>query len=362
MIAGAMDRYIAGTVLRTVGGVLACLVVLVTLFTLADELRDITPGYETRHALLYVLYSTPRRIYELAPYGVFIGALAGLGVLASREEITVLRSAGVSVARLFASAAAPALLLVAANQALGEFVAPAGETRAATLKLNVQGGGATNTIRAAQWHREGALYTHIYTHIGGYGPGGELLNIRQYFAEDGALRLTRHAESAVHVPGDGSGRWLLRNVAETRFDAAGTSVRRHDTLPWQSKADPRVLSAKALFDPGKLSFADLRFQISYLRSEGLDATRYQVWFWRKALQPLAVLGLVLLAVAFVVGPLREVGMGARLTVGIAVGLGFKYVLDMVAPMSIVWGVPPWLSMLLPVALCWALGGALARRV
>ena len=360
MIAGTMDRYVAATVLRAVGGVLACLVVLVTLFTVTDELRDITPGYETRHALLYVLYSTPRRIYELMPYGVFIGALAGLGLLASREEITVLRSAGVSVARLFGSAAVPALLLVIGNQALGEFVAPAGEALGGTLKLNAQRGSSPveGSIRAAQWHREGSLYTHV----AGYGGGGELLDVRQYVVEDGALRLVRRAESAVHVGGDGEGRWLLRNVVETRFGTAGTSTHRYGELPWRSSADPRLLSAKALFDPGKLSFADLRFQIGHLRTEGLDATRYQVWFWRKALQPLAVLGLVLLAVAFVVGPLREAGMGARLTVGIAVGLGFKYLLDMLAPTSMVFGVPPWLSMLLPVALCWAAGGALARRV
>ena len=108
-----------------------------------------------------------------------------------------------------------------------------------------------------------------------------------------------------------------------------------------------MLSARALFEPGKLSFADLRSHIGYLTREGLDATRYEVWFWRKALQPFAVLGLVLLAVAFVVGPLRETGMGARLTVGIAIGLGVKYLLDMFAPMSVVFGIPPWLSMLLP---------------
>ncbi len=123
-----------------------------------------------------------------------------------------------------------------------------------------------------------------------------------------------------------------------------------------------MLTAKALFDPGKLSFADLRFQIDYMAREGLDPTRYQVAFWGKALQPLAVLGLVLVALAFVAGPLREAGLGARLGVGIAVGLAFKYLVDVFGPMSVVYAIPPWLAMAVPVGACWLLGAVLVRRV
>ena len=107
MTAVHLDRYIAITVLKSVATVLACLLVLVTLFTLVDEFRDITPGYTKGHAVMYVLYTMPRQLYDLVPYAAFIGALVGLGVLASRTELTVLRAAGVSMVRLFVSAAVP---------------------------------------------------------------------------------------------------------------------------------------------------------------------------------------------------------------------------------------------------------------
>ncbi len=350
-----MDRYVAATVLQAVGVVLICLVTVVTLFTLVDELRDITPGYSEQHALLYVLYSTPRRAYELLPYAVFIGALVGLGMMASQEELTVFRAAGASVLRLFGAVAAPALLLLLGNQALGEFVAPAGEAAAATLKLRVQRGGQ-GYIHAAQWHREGDLYTSVE----GYGEDGKLVGVRQFRFTDGELRVSRYAEAATFRPMTGD--WLLEDVVETRLRPSATSVRRYESLPWRSDANPQTLSAKALFDPAKLSFADLAYQIDYLQREGLAATRYQVSFWNKALQPVAVLGLVLLAVGFVIGPLREVGMGARLAVGVAVGLAFKYLLDVFAPMSIVFGIPPWLAMSVPVAGCWLAGVVAIRRI
>lgn len=355
-MARRMHRYIAATVLQAVAAVLICLLALVTLFTLVDELRDLTPGYTLRHALLYVLLSTPRRVYELLPYGVFLGVLVGLGTMASREEITVLRAAGVSVSRLFASVAAPALLLLALNQGLGEFVAPPAEAAGASLKLNVQRGDASGDIDSAYWLREGNLYTHIER----FAANGELVGVHQFLWRDGALALSRYARRGRYD--SRAGHWRLADVVETRIEADSTRVTSYASLHWRAAAEPVVFSAKALFEPARLSFADLAFQIEYLRREGLDATPYLVAFWSKVLQPAAVLGLVLLAVGFVIGPLREAGMGVRLTVGIAVGLIFKYLLDLFAPASLVFGIPPWLAMALPVLVCWAAGGALLRRV
>ncbi len=354
MVGGRMDRYIAAHVLKAIAAVLICLMTVVTLFTVLDELRDITPGYTTRHALLYMLYSSPRRLTELMPYGVFVGALIGLGVLASSSELTILRAAGVSVARLFASAAAPALALLGVNLAVAEFAAPGGEAAASTLKLVVQR-GQDGYIDSAYWYREDDLITSI----DGYGADGELIGIQQFHVDGQRLLASRRAERAIYD--DAAGHWLLEDVKETRFAEEGAVVRAMPSLAWQSDADPTLLSAKVLFDPAKLSFADLRFQIGYLTREGLDAARYQIAFWSKALQPVAVLGLVLLALGFVVGPLREAGLGARLAVGIAVGVAFKYLMDLFGPVSVVFGIEPWLAMAMPVAACWLVGAMLARR-
>ena len=359
MIGGQMDRYVAATIFKSTAAVLVCLLTLVTLFTLVDEFRDITPGYTKSHALQYLLLSTPRQLYDLMPYGVFIGTLVGLGMLADRSELTVLRGAGVSLARLFVAAGVPVLMLVGLNQVLGEFIAPAGETAASSLKLSVQRGDGDGQITSSHWYREGSLVTNVM----GFAENGDLIGVRQYELQDGKLTRSRRADRAEFVDdGEGGGHWRLLDVAETRIGEGASSVQRYDELPWPTGANPELLSAKALFDPGKLSFADLRFQIDYMQREGLDPTRYQVSFWSKALQPVAVLGLVLVALAFVAGPLREAGMGARLAVGLAVGLAFKYLVDVFGPMSVVFSIPPWLAMSVPIAVCWLAGALLVRRV
>ena len=356
MPGGRMDIHLGKTALLATAAVGACLLTVVTLFTAMDEVRDATPGYTPRHALLYLWHSTPRRIYELMPYAVFVGVLAGFGVLARNGEITVLRAAGVSAARLFAAAAAPALLVLLFNTALGEFVAPAADARAAAVKLRTAQGGAYKATNS--WHRRGDLFTNV----GGYDQEGLLVDVRQYVVEDGRLRLSRRAETAAPAADSDEGGWHLRDVVDTRINGQATQVGRQAQALWRSDAEPAQFTTGALVDPARLSLARLGARVRELRAEGLDATGYQVAFWTKALQAPAVLGLVLLAVGFVIGPLREVGMGTRLCVGITVGLAFKYLVDVFGPVSIVFAVPPALAMSAPVAACWLAGACLIRRV
>ena len=94
-----MDRYIGREVLLAILVVLAAFIALMTLFAILDELREDEPGYTLARAMWYVLLTTPRRIYEVLPYVVFLGALVGLGSLASHSEIVIFRTSGVSAAR-----------------------------------------------------------------------------------------------------------------------------------------------------------------------------------------------------------------------------------------------------------------------
>ena len=140
----------------------------------------------------------------------------------------------------------------------------------------------------------------------------------------------------------------VREVVEGRakVDAFGQ-------LAWTGHLDPALLSERALVDAGKLSLNNLPRQIRYLEREGLDAGGHRLAFWSKCLQPAAILGLAMLALAFVLGPLREVGARVRVSVGVIVGLCFKYLQDLFAPMSAVYELPAPLAVGLPIALCWA---------
>jgi lipopolysaccharide export system permease protein len=270
----------------------------------------------------------------------------------------VLRAAGVSVQRVFLSLAWPLLGVLAFGLLLGEFVAPRGEEMAEAHKTRSEQNSDVIALRGGYWYREGPLYMNI----DGLGEDGALIGLRQYWlGPDERLLRSRTASRAEYVAEDDP-HWLLFDVIETQFRSQETRVQQYDQLRWNGRADPRLLSVRVLVEPRKLSVTDLYYQINYMLREELNPRSYQLAFWSKLLQPLSVLGLALLALCFVLGPLREVSMGVRLSVGVLVGLSFKYLQDLFAPMSLVYDVPAALAVATPIVVCWVIGWVGLRRV
>ena len=110
-----------------------------------------------------------------------------------------------------------------------------------------------------------------------------------------------------------------------------------------------------------MSMAALYRQIGFARTQSLGVSEYELAFWNRVLKPLTFLGLTLFALAVVIGPLREVGMGLRLTFGIFAGLGFKYLQDLFAPAAIVFNIPALIAILIPIAVYWFAAIALIRK-
>ena len=353
-----MDAYIGTAVLMAIGVVLLAFVGLMSLFAMLEELREDDASYLVSEMLIYVALTIPRRIYEVLPYVVFLGALIGLGSLASRSEIVIFRAAGVSPGRIYMGVAWPAVLIFLFGFALGEWVAPKGEERAEVFKTEAMGERAARRATRGYWYREGLMNMRA----GNIGPDGELLDVMQFwYDEDNRLVRTVAAARADHQAGDDP-HWLLYDVQETEIGELENVSRELASVRWDGQVDPRLLTVRVLVEPRKLSLEDLFRQIDYMERERLNTSVYQLAFWSKILQPFSVLGLALLALGFILGPLREVGIGVRLSVGVFAGLGFKYMQDLFAPMSMVYELPAPIAVALPIIACWALGAWGLTRV
>ena len=355
---GVVDRYVCRTVLYAIGAVVVALMGLLSIFALLEELPEEGASYTLLEAVWYVALTLPRRAYEILPYVVFLGSLIGLGHLANQSELVVLRAAGISVYRLFGGLAWAAVSVLLVGIAIGEFVAPAAETAAEVRKAKLLGGSSDNPIQVGHWYREGSLYMRVSALSG----DGQLLGVSQYWLDENEqLVHSRTAARAEYVAGPDA-HWLLHDGAETFIRGFETDVREFAEVRWNTRSDPRLLSTRVLIDPKKLSMVDLYYQIDYMQREGLNTRPYLLAYWGKIMQPAAVLGLALLALSFILGPLREVAIGVRLTAGIVVGLSFKYLQDLFAPMSIVYDLPPQIAVIVPIVLCWVLGIVGIRRV
>lgn len=352
-----LDAYIGRLVAS--GALLALLVLLgvLTLFRFIDELDSLREAYGVAEALWFIACTSPRQLYELIPYAAMTGALVGLGRLAGNSELVVMRMAGAAPLRIAWGAVRPLLLLLLLGVLLGEYVVPATERLAQQLKAEAR--GTSGARDRGEWYREG----NSFVRFGLVHPGGAVEHISIHEFDAGRrLKRTLHAARGVHhQPHPEDGYWLLEDVRMTEFTGRATRTARLVSRRWDSSLSPAILEGGVSLDARKLSLAELSRKIDYLSGQGMSADSWRLAFWGKLLQPLATLALVFIAVSFVFGPLRETGLGYRLVAGLLVGIAFKFVQDLLAPASMVFGFPPPLATALPVLVCVLLGATLMYR-
>lgn len=346
-------RYIGQQVGAAILLVLAVLLGLDLLSKLIDQSGDIEGGYTLLGALSYSLLTLPAEIYQYLPFAALIGCLAGLGTLATTSELVVIRAAGVSVARIIWMALRPALLITAIAILVSEYVAPPlaqlGESqRAMALQKDNVGIG-----KYGVWHRE----QNRFVHFNAVQSDGDMYGVTIYEIDD--ERRLQSALFARRARYDGDS-WILEDLSETRFLADRLEQVTSPWRQWQTELSPEMLSILML-DPIDLSIGDLWRYTRFLDDQGANAAEYELAFWNKATQPLAIVSLVLVAVSILFGPLRQASMGSRVFVGVLIGIVFRITQDMLGPSSLVFGFAPAYASLLPIGISVLAGAVLLRR-
>lgn len=347
------DIYILRSLMLSMLVVLLCIVVLMSLFGFIDEAQGTGETRDFLSVALLVVLSIPMQLGEMVPYVIFLGSVIGLGSLSSTSEITVLRVAGVSQWRIAASASFAAVLFLAFMWIVAEYVGP----KATDLATGFNPSETSSSSGRGYWYREG----NIFTWFRDIEETGEVKEIRQYeFDETGTL--VRATESAQGTPLSRSHGWELLDVQETIFDSKSSTTQQSSERVWNLESNFPSFRARVRRDPEDLSILDLHRHIDYLKSEGLNSGTFEIAFWSRLTTPAAVIGLVLVAVGFVLGPLRETGMGARLTAGIGAGVFFGYLQQTLGPLALLYNVPAVLGVFVPIVLMWGVGFLLLRRL
>lgn len=354
-----IDAYVRKHVVLAMLVVFALTSSLDFIFSLADELGSSTENYGAGDALWFTLRIMPRAIYEMLPFTALGGALIGLGVLASHNELLVIQATGISTWRIVWAVMKPTLVVMLLSLVLGEYVAPRLEQRAQSDLAIIESGGQALSSAGGDWRKIGNEYIHINVIL----PGGtQLQGITRYVLnEQRRLESSSFAGTGQYVEDASGAFWRLTDVRETRFGNGAVSVTQSASEDWRVDLSPELLSV-LLVDPERQSISGLYRFAQYFESEGLESSSYYLAFWKKLLQPLATASLVLLAISFVFGPLRSATMGFRVFVAIAMGMGFTIVQRIMGPASLLYGFSPLIAVLLPVLLCVLIGVVLLRRV
>ncbi|ELI8123283.1 LPS export ABC transporter permease LptG [Yersinia enterocolitica] len=338
---GVLDRYIGRTILNTILMTLFMLVSLSGIIKFVDQLRKVGQGdYSAASAGMYTLLSIPKDIEIFFPMAALLGALLGLGTLATRSELVVMQASGFTRMQIAASVMKTAIPLVLLTMAIGEWVAPQGEQMARNFRAQQMYGGSLLSTQSGLWAKDGSDFIYIQRVSG----DKELTGVNIYhFDQQDRLLSVRYAATATFE----DNLWRLSQVDESDLSNPN-KVTGSQTLTgeWKTNLTPEKLGVVAM-NPDSLSISGLHDYSKYLRQSGQESSRYELNMWGKIFAPFSVAVMMLMALSFIFGPLRSVPMGVRVVTGIFFGFIF-YVLDQIfGPLSLVYNIPPVIGALLP---------------
>ena len=329
-----IDRYLYRTVMLYTLMAMMVLLVLSGLFVFISQQGDIgVGGYSAADAFLFTLLNMPQQIFELLPIGALIGALMGLGHLASGSELVVTRAAGVSVWRVAWPVGLAGLTLSLIMYGIGEYVAPplaqfAKREKTASKLADVSFAGS-----GSAWVKDGNLILRVQTGEVDQSFGGVSV-----FELDGPTRL-RSIQRAARISVADPGHWRMQNVATTRFEDNKVESQMVAETSLRSTVSPDFLDLAAS-DPGLLTLRGVASYIDHLRRNSLDAAPYEIGYWSRVARFAAVVVVTLLALPFVFGPLRTTGAGTRTVIGIMLGVVFFLFTRMVENAGHLFGMDP----------------------
>jgi lipopolysaccharide export system permease protein len=311
-------RYLAREILVASALVLLALLALFGFFDLIRELDDLGRGTYRLNAMLgYVALSLPSHAYVLLPAAGLMGTLFALARMSEQSELTVMRSSGLSLAQLALYVAGAGLALAVVTLVVGEFVSPLTEEAGKDLRLKATRSIVAREFRSGFWVKD----DHSFVNIQDVTPETELLNLRIY-EFDSAYRLTAISRASRGTYA-GPNKWALSNVELTRFQGDQAILQHLPQATWTSVLTPDILSVLKIV-PERMSALNLRSYIEHLRENNQKATRYEIAFWNKLLYPLAAVLMMVMAIPFALGSARAGGIGAKIVMGILLGLGFHF--------------------------------------
>lgn len=379
-----LSRYVKKNALFAIVAAILGLWGLQLVFSYLSELESLSDSYTMSDVLKYILYRSPYFLEQFIPTGALLGAVVGLGLLANKSELIVMRAAGVSILRIVAWVLQPAMIFVVIALMINQFVLPVSNQLANDLHDDGRKSSLVTSVRG-YWTVQPRYVTapnstadNPVANIDGKDvlyidyadTDGNLGEVKRWHLDNnGNLESAIRAESGVFTPQKGEAdpaqmyefEWTLRDKTELTINQGrdtSQSRKAADVLRLPFAPESVYLLTRKADD---LSLTQLYEHRQFMKAQGNRSLEHELAFWQKLLSPLAILSLVIVACSFVFGSLRTHSLGLRIVVALLFGLMFSYFQDLVGFVSLATGVSPLLMVLLPILGSAALGFYLIKR-
>ena len=313
-----LNRAILSLFFRLLGLCLGAFSLIFLVIEFLDKMRRFSRvNADVGTVSFYYLNKIPEIISQVIPFGVLLATILTLGMLVRNNELTALRSCGISLQAVGRPLLAAALLLSVLTFLSNELLLPVTvqnirDVEETTLKKNEYGA----VFRQHNiWFRDSSLVMRAEL----FDPGTKALKGVTLWDMRGHLPLKRiEAEEGSLIAGG----WQFSKARIWTFhDSAQT-----DVTPAASLMIPLRLTLddlKKVADyTSNMGFFELRRYAGKLKANGYDVTRYLADMHARAALPFSACVMVLLGMPFAVRSGRSVSTALGIGQSLAIGFAF----------------------------------------
>ncbi len=266
--------------------------------------------------LWYVVLKLPYMFVQLTPAGLLLAVICVFGLMNRNEELTALKSSGISVYFLVKPAIWAGCFLALLMLFLGETLIPLSMARSNHIRYHEMVGdkGVVHS-RKDIWIRS----DNTLVHINFFDPAQKTVAGVTCTTMGAGFKIVSRIDAAKGFYDNGQ--WILENVTEQVYDPELDDYRvtTRPTKPLTLDLNPGDLGRMAQ-KTNEMSFTELRRYVKKVTAEGYDATTYKVDMHGKLAFPFIC---VIMALTGSATGMRGF-VKTNLPVGIAVGVGFCF--------------------------------------
>ncbi|MEA2063969.1 MAG: LptF/LptG family permease [Gemmatimonadota bacterium] len=326
MIALTLNRYIIREFLVVFIAALGAFLLVCLVGDAAERLsKFIDAKAPLKLILLFYLFMVPFYLVYILPASSLIATLFTLGQMNRHNELTAMRSSGVSLGRIFLPLLVLMLVISALAFVIDETVVPPANTRKSEiLDYRIRG-----RIRPS------AEVRHNLDYLGEDGrrwiaasfhrPSSSLKGVRLLklapASEHPRIEYRIDARQALWRPDSG---WCFSNGTLRLFDTEGRGselAARFERMHLRGRAEVPEDFALEVKEPQQMNYQELNLAIGRKMRNGIRVTKDRVELWLKTSMPLASFVIVLFGAPLAVTR-RRIGPGIGMALGLIVYMAF----------------------------------------
>jgi len=302
---------------------LLSLMAFVVLYLVVDFLDKIeTFARNNAPAKLYLLYylnTTPMVIVQIIPLAVLLAVFLTIGALSRTNELTAMRSGGISLGHVASPLLGIALVISLGVLATSELVVPhTSENARRIYNVDVKGKQILAAAKGNLWFYNSGQLIHIRF----YDANSQILSGVIALKTDDRQQPLRRIDAPLGYYVNNA--WVLKEAVVRTFDpntGEPTSLERLAQLPLEMDKTPEDFRLSQPH-PEEMNILQLQEMITTLREEGFDSTRFRVDLYAKIATPFACLVMAFFGIPFAV----QRGRNSNLAIGIglSIAIGFLF--------------------------------------